>query len=324
MSFSVAKVPSQVSRLQEAEVDFIAKAPVGYDIRFPTILERIAAVCVSTFFYLSQKFSTTFPFALRTKEWLYKREYFSPVTIQTADGVKLDAVIKRSSKNTNRAVLVSLGLGDQFESLADPASLAFAISKFVEQKLGDVTFLAFNVRGKRDSTGYYIPRFFDLDVFSAYQYLMAKERFHPKNIIGYGHSLGAHSLLRGAHLLQKEYPDIKLKLIADRTFYSMSEVIAARFGTGLIGKAITWLASSCGWDVTFKGCESILSSKTCAIVSLDDQTIPFHTAFSNRVDLKTHEISVIEMPCDGDGRQDTHIDALARETEDLIVRSILR
>jgi hypothetical protein len=85
-------------------------------------------------------------------------------------------------------------------------------------------------------------------VFSAFQYLVKERGIQPNDIITYGQSLGGVASVRGARQAQRLYPDAKVKLVNERSFLNLPDVVYQLFGpVGGMMKSMTEWAS---WTTT--------------------------------------------------------------------------
>lgn len=162
-------------------------------------------------------------------EFCYKR-----ITVHV-DGYAIDAMImgKASTLHNGRWMLHSVGNGDFYENHAGSTQLKKFITKL------DSNAILFNNPGVGSSSGFLVHRDTLAKAYSAMLRLLEdKEKgIGAKEIIGYGHSLGAaiQADALQSHTLKKE---IKYVFIKKQTFSNLSETAAELTGYPIVAKLI--------------------------------------------------------------------------------------
>ncbi len=176
-------------------------------------------------------------------EWKYKR-----ITIET-DGYKIDAVIlgKQNIFNNNRWLVASNGNAEFYEDkLFDEKGFKKILSEINSNGI------VFNYPGVGASTG--LPNRYAMA--KAYRAILTfledeKKGLGAKQIIGYGHSIGAGT--QGEALsIHKLKKGIKYVFVKSRTFDSMSKLVSILTNS----KSLGFLAKLFGWNMS-----SVKSSK---------------------------------------------------------------
>jgi hypothetical protein len=283
----------------------------------PSCMQKVGSALTRAALYLAFKVCCRCRFGKRTKENFFKDRNFKELWIKTHDDVLLHGAIKRGT--VKKALLLVVGLGDRFESIADSKSYAYGVKKFAEKKLADWTFMTINVRGRGHSKGHYVPKDFGKDVYAAFQFLVQKEGFKPDDVLPVGHSLGGYAVIRGAATMQKMNPNSKISVFVDRAFLFLEKVVTARFGTGCLGKCVWRTTNTFGWHVDNLDAHQ-LKGKIIALVSKYDAAVPYATSFDKITDLKNLQVVEINFP--NEEQMDTHAEAYTEEHEEAVYKLI--
>ena len=124
------------------------------------------------------------------------------------------------------------------------------IVSLIKQKLGDINIIILNYPTvlANQNKGTLTPDSMALTVASAFQYLVKNKDLQPDDIMIYGQSLGGVASIRGARLIQHQYPDAKNKLINERSFLNLPDVAYQLFG--LLGGVMKFSTECALWTTT--------------------------------------------------------------------------
>ncbi|MDB6082095.1 MAG: hypothetical protein JWO53_1367, partial [Chlamydiia bacterium] len=290
--------------------------PDGFEKEPPSCMQKFGSCLMNSVFSLAENCFDKERFKERTKTHLFKNDpAFTHCLIRTPDDVILDGAIRKGKRNFT--VLFVVGLGDRFESIADKKSLLYSLAETVKKIYGDITIMAFNVRGRGESGNCFdfTPKRFDIDIYSAYQYLIKQHGFQPEEILPWGISLGGCSVIRGAARIQKEYPNSKISVITDRSFLQIKSVIAGLFGIGRLGKCFQSMAVQCGWDIDCSEDAKSLNGCIIAIVAIADRVITYKASFEQSVDKKSlSNLKTVTIPENTKSEEDPHEAYFSEET----------
>lgn len=243
-----------------------------------TLPEKVGGVTVAKAYSVGADLMTDKDFNKRRKEMTFDPRY-DLQTIKTGDNILIDTV--RIEGKVRKVILIAPGLGDRFESLHIKGSLLSHIYELIKEKLGDVTVMSLNVRGSGLSTGEYTPKWFHIDIYSVYQYLIDMHGFDPENIYIYGESLGGCTGLRAALLVQKKYKEKQISAITDRSFLHFVKVIEERAPEEYRDVALDTVRSI-GLDINCEEAAKGLKGRILAIGAHGDLTVPFNSFFGNQ------------------------------------------
>lgn len=102
----------------------------------------------------------------------------------------------------------------------------------IKQNLGDINVIILNYPTvlANKSKGSLTPDSMALTVFSAFEYLVKNRGLQPDEIMICGQSLGGVAAVRGARLIQRQFPDAKIKLMNEKSFLNLPDATYQLFG----------------------------------------------------------------------------------------------
>lgn len=151
---------------------------------------------------------------------------------KAADGTLLEGILIPSSTPSNKVILFAPAEGGRYESIVDVQQATHHFITFFQEAFTDRAIFVMNTRGVGNSTGYGSLEGSTLDYYGAWSFL---EREGFKEILPWGHSLGAKYLLSAAAWKQKENPKQKINFIADRSFDNITLAIEHQMNPKIIG-----------------------------------------------------------------------------------------
>ena len=201
------------------------------------------------------------------------------LTIASPDGVELNGIwIKGESK---KAILFVPGLGGLYEEAAVKGNIADFIAFFKKMYKG-INIVMINMRGVGISKSATTPESAQLDIFSLFQFLLA-QGFDPEDVLVWCHSFGNLGGLKGAALIQKEFPNKEINVVSDRSFLRISDVVGSHLSYfGKVGKKYI---QEKGLDVDCEEEAAALQGQVVCIHSEEDAMIPYEQAsFHTKID----------------------------------------
>jgi hypothetical protein len=211
-------------------------------------------------------------------------------TITTPDGAALSGIYFPGTQK--KVILLAIGLTAMYEECI----IDFVYDKFItffKKECEDLNVLIVNTRGIGLSEGATSPSSMQVDVFSAYQFLIQRQGFDPEDVLVYGHSLGGCYGLQGAALIQQEYPNKRISAIVDRSFLSLSTLVKERSGA-LAKRAI----QTSGLEMDCQKAAETLKGRVVTIVSENDETVPYLASFAVQVVPKKIDLKIIKIAAD--------------------------
>lgn len=231
-------------------------------------------------------------FAKARADLFANKEGNSPIqcSITTCDGVSLDGIYFPGTKR--KAILLAIGLTAMYEE----CMIDFVYDKFIsffKKECEGLSVLIVNTRGIGLSQGATSPSSMQVDIFSAYQFLVNRYGFDPEDVLVYGHSLGGCYGLQGAALIQQEYPNKRISAVVDRSFLSLSTLLCVRSGR-LAKRAI----QTCGLEMDSQKAAETLKGRVVTIVSESDETVPYKASFAVQLSPKQIDLKIIKISSD--------------------------
>lgn len=197
------------------------------------------------------------------------------VTLETPDGIHLDGIYIPGQKHTasnNRTIIYFNGNGEHFEHQGLDIQHPF-LKLMLPRNLSQMTkkgynVLLFNYRGVGRSQSYSTRPGLILDGETAYQYVHKQLNVPEKNIVLFGHSLGAAVATKVASL----HPETKP--CNERSFSSLSKEVEELLGSSIIGKIAAKLISCIDWELdSFRLWKNMKNKKWCVYHPKDQMII---------------------------------------------------
>ena len=203
-------------------------------------------------------------------------------SITTPDGVVLDGIFFQGK--SDKVILFAPGISGTYEDSAVPYIIRDYIN-FFHEICPNVNILMVDLRGIGLSQSRTTADTMQVDIYSAFQFLILQLGFDAERVLMWGHSLGGCVGLQGAALIQKEYPTKKINAVNDRACLRVSEVAGSRFCCfGPCGKKYI---EKRGLQIDCQAAAESLTGKLVSIAAVDDPTIPYEDAsFQTRIDRK--------------------------------------
>ncbi len=208
----------------------------------------------------------------RKKLFSETNEQYHQLTITTPDGVELNGIwIKGESK---KVILFVPGIGGLYEEAAVKGNIAEFIAFFQKIYKG-VNIVMINMRGVGVSKGSTTPDSTQIDIFSLFQFLLT-QGFDPEDVLVWCHSLGNWGGLKGAALIQREFPTKKISVVSDRSFLRASDVAGTYFP--YVGQVWKKYIQGNGLEIDCEEAATALQGHVVGIYSEEDTTIPYEQA----------------------------------------------
>ena len=205
------------------------------------------------------------------------------VSITTPDKVMLDGIFFPTK--SKHVILLAMGLTGMYEECAVDYVYKSYVS-FFKKEFNNPNILMVNTRGINLSQGFTAPQTLQVDIFTAYQFLVQHYGFDVEDVLVWGHSLGGCYGLQGAALMQQEHPSKKISAVVERTFLNLSEVAGTVFGAIICAN---------GLEMCSKEAADQLKGSVVTIVSKQDTIIPYALSFAKKYKPKQNNFKIIEL-----------------------------
>jgi hypothetical protein len=195
------------------------------------------------------------------------------IQVPSSDGFLLDGMLfPPYSKNdllSKKALVFAPGADGYYED-----NFSFYFVSLIKQKLGDINVIILNYPSVMKSKGNLNPDSMASTVVTSCKYLIEEKGISPDDIIIYGQSLGGVAAVRGARNVQRKYPQAHIKLISERSFLNLPDVVHGYFKGGNIGKCMQSMTTFASWTTTdvlecwqeLKGAKLIIYSEFDGVV----------------------------------------------------------
>lgn len=208
------------------------------------------------------------------------REYFSPrsFAIKTPDNALLHGTFFQNTQSleTDLPTIIIFSASGELHKMGSYSWIFdFADKDFL------FNVLAFDYRGTGESMGKITCPGLIMDGCCILEYLNSLH-VSSKNFILYGFSLGAAIAAEAAGI----YGLKEGKIILDRTFSSLRELISHLLGNGLFGTCISRILAWMGWDLNILRQIKKISSQRLILYSIDDLVIPFKKSLYRALEKK--------------------------------------
>ena len=228
----------------------------------------------------------------RTK--LFQNPQFSQVEIETPDGVPISTAFSQGS--VRKVILFIPGLNDCYEMLDDEKQVPARFFNLFRELLGDISIMVLNRRGLNRNSAMPTVKGLALDVYSAARYLIDKKEFTLKDLLIWGHSFGGMYGAHGATLLQKEFPQEEVSIVADRSFLSLTKLVEEHLNSRLKGKIAELFIRFAQWDMKSHDDFTALKGKKIIIYTQADETVPYAASIHKLIkELDIKEMMSFEM-----------------------------
>ncbi|WP_420420848.1 alpha/beta hydrolase family protein [Simkania sp.] len=235
---------------------------------------------------------------------------------KASDEVLLDGMLLNAGRE--KVILFVPGIGSFYEKIGEDESVISRFYAFFTTYFPDHSVFVFNSRGIGQSGGTFDLNKLYLDTVSAYRYLMKDMRYDLDSILLYTHSLGGLHATQGAGIIQKQFPDVKMSVINDRSLGEVATFTKAFLKESTFGDLAANLVDKLGLNLSAKTAWESLTGQKVVIVSKHDKTIPYEkAAFCHLV--KCGKVIHLEGPKE---QLDHHTRAFTSEEAVLIVRAL--
>ncbi|CCB88831.1 alpha/beta hydrolase family protein [Simkania negevensis] len=252
---------------------------------------------------------------LRSKLLAYAQHHHLQFT--TPDKVLLDGMLLNAGKE--KVILFVPGIGSFYEKIGEDESVISRFYAFFTTYFPDHSIFVFNSRGIGQSEGTFDLNKLYLDTVSAYHYLMEDLGYHLDTILLYTHSLGGLHAIQGAGIIQKQFPDIKMSAVNDRSLGEVATFTKAFLKESALGELAASLVDKLGLNLSAKTAWESLTGQKVVVVSKHDKTIPYEkAAFCHHV--KCGKVIHLE---GSDRELDHHTRSFTSEEAKLIALTIL-
>lgn len=145
---------------------------------------------------------------------------------------------------------------------------------------------AANPPGVGNSEGSVSLENLDLTVYSMLHYLTEEKKIKPEDIVVYGYSIGGMELCRGVKLFEEEHPEVKIDVVHDRSFSSLTTIIKEVVRKDLsscLAPLAQFTAWSSGLISDAKDSFDHLRGRKLVIYHTNDESIPYPASLAQAI-----------------------------------------